>query len=95
MDCYIYYRSATAHSRQVSEQAGKLQLLLSQLNGVATELKRRPQSEDDIYTWMEVYRGIPADFAAQMEAALQQTALPSLIQGKRHAEYFMDVAPCA
>ncbi|GGD01853.1 DUF4936 family protein [Undibacterium terreum] len=94
MDCYIYYRSAVSHQQQVAEQAGKLQLLL-QKAADAAELKRRPEAEKEMHTWMEIYKNIPLDFAAQMEAALPLTMLPSLIDGPRHIEYFMDVPPCA
>ncbi|HTD04474.1 DUF4936 family protein [Undibacterium sp.] len=95
MDCYIYYRCASRHQLQVAEQAGELQQRLSHQTGVAVELKRRPETENDMQTWMEVYRKIPEDFAVQMEAALQQTSLRSLIDGQRHVEYFMDVTSCA
>ena len=95
MDCYIYYRAASRHQQQVATLAGELLLQLAQKTGAVTELKRRPETENDMQTWMEVYRNIPADFETQMEAAFQQTAMVSLIDGKRHLEYFMDVAPCA
>ncbi|MFZ6649682.1 DUF4936 family protein [Undibacterium sp. TJN25] len=96
MDCYIYYRAEAQHQQQVGQQAGKLLQLFEQA-GVATELKRRPEAENGMHTWMEVYKGVPQDFEAQMRAALQHTQLLAVIAdgGKRHIEYFMDITPCA
>ena len=44
---------------------------------------------------METYRGIPQAFDVVLCAAENQTALMSLIQGERHAEYFEDAISCA
>ncbi|WP_394777865.1 DUF4936 family protein [Undibacterium sp.] len=97
MDCYIYYRAEAQHQQQVIELAGKLLQLLAQQTGVATELKRRPEAENGLHTWMEVYKNVPQDFDALMKAALQHSALTSLIAdgSTRHSEYFLDIPPCA
>jgi hypothetical protein len=93
MDCYIYYRVACADEALVVREFGKLKAHLpSTLQPV---LQRRPDSQDGQYTWMEVYRQVPADFSALQSAALMQTDLPNCIHGERHHEYFMEVAICA
>lgn len=94
MDCYIYYRAPAALQREVLQQATLLQAGLAAA-GLAAELKRRPQAKDDVHTWMEVYKDIPADFGTMLEQALQQTTLTALIQGERHFEYFVDAQACA
>lgn len=94
MDCYIYYRCAGRHQQQVAEQAGKLQQLWQRAD-VLSELKRRPEAENGMHTWMEVYRAVPEDFEVQMDVFIQQTTLAALIDGKRHIEYFMDISSCA
>jgi hypothetical protein len=94
MDCYIYYRVPVALQSEALEQAGLLQAGLAKA-GLAGELKRRPQASNDLHTWMEVYKDIPPNFDTMLQQALQQTSLPSLIQGDRHFEYFVDAMTCA
>ena len=62
MDCYVYYRAEAQHQQQVIELAGKLLQLLAKQTGAATELKRRPEAENGLHTWMEVYNNVPQGF---------------------------------
>ena len=44
---------------------------------------------------MEIYLAIPEGFDATLAHAVEHAELDALIDGARHAEYFMDIAPCA
>jgi hypothetical protein len=95
LDCYIYFKTAQEHAPAVLAQVTKIQkILIEQLN-IRMQLQRRPEAMDGLYTWMEVYRQIPSDFEASLSAIVNQSSLMPLIQGERHAEYFMDAISCA
>ena len=95
MDCYIYFKAGTALEEKVIAAEKSLhQQVLAQL-GIKGKLQRRPESANDLHTWMEVYANVPDDFAAQLEKLLQQTGLAELQYSERRAEYFLDVDVCA
>lgn len=95
MDCYIYFKTAQEHAPAVLEQVTKIQNILVKQLHITMHLQRRPEAIDGLYTWMEVYRQIPGTFETSLNAIVDQSGLLSLIQGKRHAEYFMDAMSCA
>jgi hypothetical protein len=59
------------------------------------KLQRRPESANDLHTWMEVYANVPDDFTALLEKLVQQTGLAELQYSERRTEYFLDVDVCA
>ncbi|MBI3283985.1 MAG: DUF4936 family protein [Burkholderiales bacterium] len=95
MDCYIYFKASAQQVTEVMQQEALLQAAIGAQTGISARLQRRPQASDDCHTWMEIYRAVPPGFEAQLAQALAQTALPGLVHGERHAEYFVDATPCA
>lgn len=95
MDLYIYYRARAVDAQRLQTAVGVMQDALRSACHVRCGLKRRPQAVEDRHTWMEVYLSAPADFEILLDAALTRTDLPSLIDGSRHNEYFLDSLPCA
>jgi hypothetical protein len=95
MDLYIYYRVATGHAKLLEEKVTAMQAGLRRQHGVAVALKRRPEESKGQYTYMEVYLAVPGDFDAALERAVSQAGLAALIDGPRHVETFLDIAPCA
>lgn len=95
MDCYIYFKAAAGDEAAVLQQQARLQALLAEACGCSARLQRRPASGEEVQTWMEIYRSVPPDFEAKLAQALAQTGLPDLLLGERHAEYFLDIDPCA
>lgn len=92
---YVYFKAAEAQSEAVAARAMAMQAVLRQAHGLQAGLQRRPQAQDGLHTWMEVYAGFPDNFEAMLQQAVKETGLASCIQGARHAEFFMDIAPCA
>jgi hypothetical protein len=95
MDLYIYYAVRTCLADTLSAQVLEMQANLAAKCGVGIALKRRPTEKDGRHTWMEIYLAVPEGFDAILEQAVTQSQLAILIDGERHTEYFMDVAPCA
>ena len=95
MDCYVYYKSAREHELEIVQQVQLLQKYVKELINIDLHLQRRPGADKGVITWMETYRDIPPVFDAVLCSAKNQTALMSLIQGERHAEYFEDAVLCA
>lgn len=95
MDIYIYYSVRTGLANALSSRVLEMQANLAAKCGVATALKRRSLEKDGRHTWMEVYLAVPDGFDAILEEAIAQTGLSTLIDGERHAEYFMDASSCA
>jgi hypothetical protein len=95
MDLYVYYRVRVGDATQLQAQVATMQLKLGREHGVVTALKRRPEAKDGRHTWMEVYLAIPDGFENALSQAIMHTQLAGLIDGERHAEYFVDAAPCA
>ncbi|MBC7405298.1 MAG: DUF4936 family protein [Cytophaga sp.] len=95
MDCYVYYKTIRKHEHQVLLQSEIMSVTLRELTGVDLHLQRRQEINNDVFTWMEIYRQIPMGFEENLAAIVNQTGLLSLIQGERHVEYFMDAISCA
>jgi len=95
MDLYVYYRVDCALAQVLHERVAAMQTVLTRRCGVAAALKRRPETKDGRHTWMETYLNIPAGFDAILSQAATQSGLASLIDGERHAEYFLDITTCA
>ena len=97
MDFYIYYqvKDADADSSPLRSAVGAMQAMLARSHGVACQLKRRPQAQDGLQTWMEIYAGAPAGFESVLSAAVVDAGLAAWIAGPRHSELFTDIAPCA
>ncbi|MCU6433388.1 DUF4936 family protein [Undibacterium sp. Jales W-56] len=94
MDCYIYYKVPTEFQDQLLGQVRGMQAALHAQTGVTSGLQRRPEINDGMHTWMEIYRHVPENFIANLALAVQQTRLLPLIHGERHPEFFMEVIPC-
>ncbi len=92
---YIYFKAAEADASTVQARVTSMQARLRQEHGLAAHLQRRPQVQDGLHTWMEVYAGFSTDFEAILQNAVADAELLPCIQGGRHAELFMDIAPCA
>jgi len=89
MDLYIYYRVAADRASQFASAAAAMQAALSGQHQIASALKRRPDIKDGHHTWMEVYLGVPEDFALLIEQAAEQSGIATLIDGPRHTEFFI------
>lgn len=92
---YVYFKAAEADASTVQADVTAMQARLAQEHGLAASLQRRPQAQNGLHTWMEVYAGFPADFEATLQQAVAEAAISTCIQGVRHAELFMDMPPCA
>lgn len=95
MDLYIYYHAAVSDAPAIVAEVSTLQRLLVASHAVQGALKRRPEPDDGRHTWMEVYHAVPDDFTQHLDSMLTKTLLLRLIDGARHAEYFLDCPPCA
>lgn len=94
MDIFVYYKVRTGLADALAGSVLEMQADLRKKYRVATALKRRPAEKDGCHTWMEIYPAVPDGFDALLEEAVVRLKLATLIDGERHAEYFMDV-PCA
>ena len=95
MDCYVYFKAAVADEQRVILQASAVLQNVRAACGVDGTLQRRPEAVQEMHTWMEVYRQVPANFSVLLYNACAATALQTLIAGERHEEFFMDVNVCA
>lgn len=95
IDLYVYYKVREADAARLAPRVRALQAEVAGRDAVQPQLKRRPEARDGLQTWMEVYPGVPAGFAAQLDAAVQAADLAALIDGPRRAEIFTDLSPCA
>lgn len=95
MDLYIYYRVRTADADAFRQKATAMQNMLKQQCAVDTALKRRPDEQNDMHTWMEVYLATAPDFEVKLEQAVAESGLLSFIEGRRHTEQFVDLSTCA
>lgn len=94
-DLYIYYRVREANAAELAPKVRAMQQQLATKLGIVGKLKRRPQAPDGVQTWMEVYLATSTGFEAVLAAAVHDAGLGVLIDGKRHTEVFLDIAPCA
>ena len=95
MDLYIYYQVKEADTASLQAAVVSMQAELAQRHGVSCQLKRRPEVSDGLQTWMEVYAGVSADFAAVLADAADRAGLSAWTSGTRHTEVFTDLIPCA
>jgi hypothetical protein len=92
-ELFVYYR---IHRDQAAAAKGQVRLLQAALRarhaGLQTRLLRRPETIDDLQTWMECYAapavpgGISGCVQADIEAAA--AALTPWVEGVRHVELF-------
>lgn len=94
MDLYIYYRVREEDCARLAPLVRAMQAGLA-AEGIAGTLKRRPEPKEGRQTWMEVYLSVDDRMASRIEDACAQAGLGAMIDGARHREFFMDVAPCA
>ncbi|NEX59708.1 DUF4936 family protein [Noviherbaspirillum galbum] len=95
MDLYVYYRVDPRHADALRDRVLAMQSGLTREYGIVTGLKRRPEEKDGRQTWMETYAGVTAGARQGIDRAVEQAGLASFIDGQRHVECFVDVAPCA
>lgn len=94
MDLYIYYRVRTADADTYHRKAIAMQQMLKRQYGITAALKRRPDAQDSLHTWMEVYTAVPTDFAGKLQQAVDENGLAAFIDGPRHTEQFVDLSTC-
>ncbi|SFV13056.1 DUF4936 family protein [Pseudoduganella namucuonensis] len=95
MDLYIYYQVREADTAALHGAVTAMQAGLAANHSVAPQLKRRPQAQDGLQTWMEVYPAVPDGFDAALAAAVLRSGLSPLTAGPRHTEAFTDLISCA
>jgi hypothetical protein len=91
LDLYVYYKVRAENAARLEPQVRAMQARLA----VPCQLKRRPESKDDLQTWMEVYPATGTGFAQALAAAEREAGLANLIDGPRRIEVFTDMTPCA
>ena len=93
-ELFIYYRVRLDRAAAVQAAVQRLHAQLRYDNPqLSARLLRRPDEENGLQTWMEIYTaelGITDDIQARIEAGAH--ALLPLIDGPRHIEVFI---PCA
>ena len=95
IDLYVYYKVGESQAACLEPLVRAMQARLAQDLDVTGQLKRRPDTRDGLQTWMEVYAGVPEQFAAQLDAAAAEAGLVDLIEGPRRAEVFLEFNACA
>ncbi|OON63077.1 DUF4936 domain-containing protein [Massilia sp. KIM] len=95
IDLYVYYKVRDEDAARLAPLVRSMQQGLAADGGATFQLKRRPEAKDGLQTWMEVYPGVDAPFAAALERACEAAGLHGLIAGPRRAEVFTELAPCA
>ncbi|WP_332878592.1 DUF4936 family protein [Massilia sp. S19_KUP03_FR1] len=94
-ELYIYYQVADVHAAELLPLVRSMQAALARHEDVGTGLKRRPESEHGLQTWMEIYTGTAPDFADRLALAVGAAGIAHLIDGRRHTEVFTELPPCA
>jgi hypothetical protein len=95
MDLYIYYRVRASDADAFQQKAAAMQSGLQRRGMVSAALKRRPEAQDGMHTWMEVYLATTPDFEERLAQAVIANGLSGFIQGSRHTEQFVDLSSCA
>ena len=95
VELYIYYQVSDADAPRLLALVRGLQAALAASHGVGTGLKRRPEAEEGLQTWMEIYTGAGPGFRAGLDAAAAAAGTDALIAGRRHTEVFTEMPPCA
>ena len=94
-ELYLYYQVSDAHAAQLLPLVRTMQTALAAEHGIKTGLKRRPESELGLQTWMEIYTGAGPAFGAALDAASAAAGVDRLVEGRRHTETFTEMPPCA
>jgi len=89
VDLYVYYKVPPTHAARLEALVRGMQAALAQ-DGVAGQLKRRPERRDGVQTWMEIYPGVDGGFAALLEARALASGMAALIDGPRRVEVFVE-----
>jgi hypothetical protein len=95
LDLYVYYKVREENAARLQPLVRVMQAALAAQCGVTVQLKRRPEAQDGIQTWMEVYPAADDAFPATLAAAARTAGFDGLIEGPRRAEVFTDLTPCA
>ena len=95
VDLYVYYKVRSADAVALAPRVRAMQADLAARAGVSVQLKHRPQDQDGLQTWMEVYPGVAAGFDAVLARAVDGAGIAPLLAGPRRAEVFTDLPPCA
>lgn len=95
VELYIYYQVSDADAPRLLALVRGMQAALAAKHGVGTGLKRRPESEEGLQTWMEIYTGASPAFRAGLDTAATAAGIDALIAGRRHTEVFTEMPPCA
>jgi hypothetical protein len=90
MDCYIYYKSSSDISTEIIAEVGKISAVLAQKCLAQPLLQTRFDTTGDLLTWMEVYKAVDHQFLPILNDLISHSALPHLIKGERHVEFFID-----
>ena len=94
-DLYVYYKVREHDAARLAPLVRAMQQRLADGEGVQVQLKRRPGAKDGLQTWMEVYPGVGAGFAAALERAAEAAGRQASIHGPSRAEVITVRAPWA
>ena len=93
-ELFVYYRIRSNDAAAARAAGPRVQAQLRRDDPqLSARLLRRPEEENGLQTWMEIYAadaGISEETQARIEAAAQ--ALLPMLDGPRHTEVFI---PCA
>ena len=95
IDLYVYYKVHERDAAALAPRVRALQAQVARRHGGRPQLKRRPEARDGLQTWMEVYPGVDAGFAALLDTAAHAAGVAAFTDGPRRAEIFTDLTPCA
>jgi predicted kinase len=93
VDLYVYYKVRELDAAALAPRVRAMQAALAARHGAASQLKRRPASQDGLQTWMEVYPGVHDGFADALAQAAADAGLDALTSGPRRSEVFVDLTP--
>jgi hypothetical protein len=93
IDLYVYYKVRLEDAASLAPRVRAMQAALAS-NGIAAQLKRRPDTRDGLQTWMEVYPCARDGIEALVEQAAREAGLAEYLQGPRRSEIFTDLTPC-
>jgi hypothetical protein len=93
IDLYVYYKVRERDAAALAPRVRAMQADLAAREGAATQLKRRPASQDGLQTWMEVYPGVADGFAGVLAQAVADAGLDACTSGPRRSEVFVDLTP--
>lgn len=94
IDLYVYYQVRNENATRLEQRVRAMQAALAERHGVLGQLKRRPETENGLQTWMEIYPAAERGFEDALAAAEQDATLSELIEGKRHTDIFTDLITC-